>query len=152
MLSSTSPNRCRSSLTRRVYLARPFPLHGRPSRVRFLAERRRGNTLLPTPRARATLRRKLFEPLIEPLVPLSLLRNVPTSPELSLYAEVVFDAVRLVRGEGVAETNQADVRAASYWIRNGNIGVVTFDACCAWLGWDAEHAREAIFSAVGRRD
>jgi hypothetical protein len=148
VLSSTSPNRCRRSLTRRVYLARPFPLHGRPSRVRFLAERRRGNTLLPTRRGRATLRRKLFELIIEPLVPLTLFRKVPARPELGLYAEVLFDAVRLVRGEGVVVSNQADVRAASYWIRNGNIGVVTFDACCAWLGWDAEHTREAIFSTA----
>ena len=107
-----------------------------------------GNTLLPALRAPCDARRKLFEPLIEPLVPLSLWRNVPTNPELGLYAEVVFDAVRLVRGEGVAETKRADVRAASYWIRNGNIGVVTFDACCAWLGWDPQHTREAIFSFV----
>ena len=90
----------------------------------------------------------MFDPLIEPLVPLPLWRNVLTNPELTLYAQVVFDAVRLVRGENVARSNQADVRAASYWIRNGNIGVVTFDACCAWLGWDAEHTRRAIFSTV----
>jgi hypothetical protein len=89
----------------------------------------------------------LFEPLIEPLVPLPVWRSVPTNPELSLYAEVVFDAVRLVRGAGVA-AKRADVRDASYWIRSGNIGVVTFDACCAWLGWDAKHAREAIFSTA----
>jgi hypothetical protein len=116
--------------------------------VRFLAERRRGYTLLPTPRARATLRRKLFELLIEPLVPLPLFRKVPARPELGLHAEVVFDAVRLVRAEGLVSSNLADVRAASYWIRNGNIGVVTFDSCCAWLGWDAKHTREAIFSTV----
>ena len=42
----------------------------------------------------------------------------------------------------------ADVRAARYWIEAGNVGVVTFDACCAWLGWDAEHARETILSTV----
>ena len=81
-------------------------------------------------------------------MPLSLSRTVPARPELGLYAEVVFDAVRLVRGEGVMASTHADVRAASYWIRNGNIGVVTFDACCAWLGWDAKHTREAIFSTV----
>jgi len=92
----------------------------------------------------------LFEPLIEPLVPLPLWRNVPTNPELSLYAEVVFDAVRLVRGESVVMSNQADVRAARYWIRAGDIGAVTFNACCAWLGWDAEHTREAIFSYRAR--
>jgi hypothetical protein len=81
-------------------------------------------------------------------VPLTLFRKVPARPELGLYAEVLFDAVRLVRGEGVVASNQADVRAASYWIRNGNIGVVTFDACCAWLGWDVERTRKAIFSTL----
>jgi len=90
----------------------------------------------------------MFDPLIEPLVPLSLLRNVPTNPELSLYAEIVFDAVRLVRGKSVVTSNQPDVRAARYWIGAGDVGVVTFDACCAWLGWDAEHTRRAIFSTA----
>ncbi len=122
---------------------------GKACRAARLRRRAKGNTLLPTLRARATIRRKLFDPFIEPLVPLlPLWRNFPTNPELSLYAEVVFDAVRLVRGESVAETKRADVRAARYWIRNGNIGVVTFDACCAWLGWDPQHTREAIFSFV----
>jgi hypothetical protein len=32
--------------------------------------------------------------LIEPLMPLPLFRNVSARPELSLYAEIVFDAVR----------------------------------------------------------
>ena len=41
---------------------------------------------------------------------------------------------------------QADVVAARTWIRNGNIGVLTFNDCCGWLGWDAEHVRQAIFS------
>jgi hypothetical protein len=87
--------------------------------------------------------------LIDPLIPLPLFRNVPARPELNLYAEVVFDAVRLVRGEGlVVKTKLAEVEAARHWIVAGNVGVVTFDACCAWLGWDAEHTRKAIFSAV----
>jgi len=61
----------------------------------------------------------------------------------------LFDAVRLVRGEGiVAKTKAADVAAARHWIEAGDVGVVTFDACCAWLGWDAEHTRGAIFSTL----
>jgi len=56
--------------------------------------RGRDNTQLPAPRARATIRRKLFDPLIEPLVALPLWCNAPTNPELSFYAEVAFDAVR----------------------------------------------------------
>ena len=97
-----------------------------------------------------TLRRKLFNPSIDPLIPLPLFRNVPSYPELSLYAEVVFDAVRLVRREGLVVSTKADkaVAAARHWIEAGDVGVVTFDPCCAWLGWDAEYTREAIFSAA----
>jgi hypothetical protein len=88
--------------------------------------------------------------LFEPLIPLPLLRNVPARPELNLYAEVVFDAVRLVRGEGlVVETKAAYVAAARAWILDGNVGVLTFDdEACGWLGWDAEQTRKAIFSTL----
>jgi len=90
----------------------------------------------------------LFDPSIEPWIPLPRFRNVPACPELNLYAEIVFDAVRLVRCEGiVAKTKAADV-AARHWIEAGDVGVVTFDACCGWLGWDAEHTRKAIFSTA----
>jgi hypothetical protein len=92
---------------------------------------------------------KMIDSSIEPFLPMPLFRSVPTYPELSLYAEVVFDAVRLVRGKGVvAMTKASDVRDAFYWIRAGDVGAVTFDACCAWLGWEAEHTRKAIFSTV----
>jgi len=89
----------------------------------------------------------MFEPSIEPLVPLPLWSNVPTNPELSLYAEIVFDAVRLIRGKSVVTSNEneAAVRAARYWIEAGNVGMVTFDACCVWLGMDPKRARKAIF-------
>jgi hypothetical protein len=123
-------------------------MHAPPVARRLLTARRRGNTLLSAPGAPCNARRRLVEPLIEPLVPLPLWRNVPTNPELSLYAEVVFDAVRLVRGESGVMSNQPDVRAARHWISAGDIGSVTFNACCAWLGWDAEHTREAIFSTA----
>ena len=84
--------------------------------------------------------------MFEPLSPPPPFRNVPARPELNLYAEIVLDAVRLARLEGiVVKTKPADVMAARHWIEDGNIGVVTFDACCAWLGWDAGHMREAIF-------
>jgi hypothetical protein len=87
--------------------------------------------------------------LFEPLIPLPLFRNVPTRAELNLYAEIVFDAVRLVRGEGIlVKTKPADVAAARQWIEAGDVGVVTFDDCCGWLGWDAERTRRAIFSTV----
>jgi hypothetical protein len=86
---------------------------------------------------------------VEPLIPVPLWRNVSARPEQNLYAEIVFDAVRLVRGEGlVAKTKAADVAAARAWIEDGNIGVVSFNEACGWLGWDAEHTRQAIFSTV----
>jgi hypothetical protein len=91
----------------------------------------------------------LFDPSIEPLIPLPRSRKVPNYPELNLYAEIVFDAVRLVRGEGlVVKTKAADVAAAHHWIMAGDVGVVTFDTCCTWLGWDTEHTRRAIFSGA----
>jgi len=80
--------------------------------------------------------------------PLPLFRNVQSHPELNLYAEIIFDAARLVRNEGlVVKTKAFDVAAAQHWIRAGDIGLVTFDACCGWLGWDAERTRRAILSA-----
>jgi len=81
--------------------------------------------------------------------PLPLFRNVQSHPELNLYAEIIFDAARLVRNEGlVVKTKAFDVAAAQHWIRAGDIGLVTFDACCGWLGLDAEVTRRAIFSAA----
>jgi len=98
----------------------------------------------------------LFDPLIEPLVPLPLSRKVPARPELGLYAEVVFDAVklvrRLVRGGSftkvLLKTKPADVEAARHWIEAGDVGAITFDDACHWLEWDAEHVRRAIFSGA----
>jgi hypothetical protein len=84
------------------------------------------------------------------LIPLPLFRNVPARPELDLYAEIVFDAVRLVRGEVVVNTKAADVAAARAWTRNGNVGVVTFNEACGWLGWDHEHTRKTIFCPARR--
>jgi hypothetical protein len=86
--------------------------------------------------------------LFEPLPPLPLFRNVPARSELRLYAEILFESVRLVRGKSVLASNEAAVRIARYWIKAGNVGTVTFDACCAWLGWNAEHTREKIFSTL----
>jgi hypothetical protein len=103
-----------------------------------------GKTYCPRP----THVRPWYE-LFEPLIPLPLFRNVPARPELNLYAEVVFDAVRLVRGEGlVVKTKAADVAAARAWILDGNVGVLTFDEACGWLGWDADQTRKAIFSTL----
>ena len=77
-------------------------------------------------------------------------RAGPDFPALRLFADVVLDAVDLVRGSRHASTThpakQADVTAARVWIRRGNIGALTFNEACGYLGWDAEHVRHAIFS------
>jgi hypothetical protein len=77
-------------------------------------------------------------------------RGDPNLPALRLFADVILDAVDLVRGRRHASptlpAKQSDVAAARTWIRNGNIGVLSFNDCCGWLGWDAELVRQAIFS------
>ena len=77
-------------------------------------------------------------------------RAGPDFPALRLFADVILDAVDLVRGARRASATlpakENDVAAARTWIRNGNIGVLSFNDCCGYLGWDAEHVRRAIFS------
>jgi hypothetical protein len=88
--------------------------------------------------------------VFEPLLLSELLRfDAPFRPELSLYAEVVLDAVRLVRGTRLVATTKPQVSAARYWIMAGNVGVLSFNEACAWLGWDAERTRRAILVPVG---
>jgi hypothetical protein len=69
---------------------------------------------------------------------------------LHLFAEVIQDAVDLVQGGGRTtgrlKMKPLEVAAARTWIRNGNIGVLSFNDCCGYLGWDAEHVRQAILS------
>jgi hypothetical protein len=77
-------------------------------------------------------------------------RGDPNLPALRLFADVILDAVDLVHGVAKAtstlKAGPVEVEAARTWIRNGNIGVLSFNDCCGWLGWDAEHVRRAIFS------
>jgi len=79
-------------------------------------------------------------------------RASPDFPALRLFADVILDAVELVHGvakkTGTLKAGPVEVEAARTWIRNGNIGVLSFNDCCGWLGWDAEHVRRAIFSAA----
>ena len=76
----------------------------------------------------------------------------PDFPALRLFAEVMLDAVDLVRGvrhaNATLPSRQADVVAARAWIRDGNVGALTFNEACTYLGWDAEYTREAIPSAA----
>jgi hypothetical protein len=77
-------------------------------------------------------------------------RDDPNLPALHLFAGVIQDAVDLVQGGGRTtgrlKMKPLEVAAARTWIRNGNIGVVTFNEACGYLGWDAEHVRQAILS------
>ena len=77
-------------------------------------------------------------------------RDDPNLPALRLFANVIQDAVDLVQGVArptrALKTGPVEVGAASAWIRNGNIGVVTFNEACGYLGWDAARLRWAIFS------
>jgi hypothetical protein len=77
-------------------------------------------------------------------------RSDPNLPALRLFADVILDAVDLVHGVAKAtstlKAGPVEVEAARTWIRNGNIGVLSFNDCCGYLGWDAEHVRQAIFS------
>ena len=77
--------------------------------------------------------------------------RVPNLPALHLFAEVILDAVNLVRGlrrgTSTLPTRPCDVAAARAWIQNGNVGVLGFNEPGGWLGWDADHMRRAIFAA-----
>jgi hypothetical protein len=64
----------------------------------------------------------------------------------------VFDAVRLVRGEGlVVKTKASDMAAARHRIEAGDVGTVTFADAYHWLGWKRGDVRRAIFAGAGRR-
>jgi hypothetical protein len=62
----------------------------------------------------------------------------------------MLDAVDLVRGvrhaNATLPARSADTAAARAWIRDGNVGVLSFNDCCGYLGMDAKHVRRAIFS------
>ena len=81
-------------------------------------------------------------------------RDDPNLPALRLFAHVILDAVDLVRGVATEtralKAGPVEVQAARRWIRNGNVGALTFNNCCIWLGMDAESVRRAILSSVAR--
>jgi hypothetical protein len=82
-------------------------------------------------------------------------RDDPNLPALRLFADVMLDAVDLVQGvrhaNATLPSKQADVAAARTWIRNGNVGALTFNEACSYLGWDAEHVRRAILAGCAQR-
>jgi hypothetical protein len=76
--------------------------------------------------------------------------RVPNLPALHLFADVVLDAVNLVRGlrkgTDTLPTRSSDVAAARACIQDGNMGALTFNEACVWLGWDADHVRQVVLS------
>ena len=73
-------------------------------------------------------------------------RAGPDFPALRLFAEVMLDAVDLVRGvrhaNATLPARSADAAAARAWIRDGNVGVLSFNDCCGYSR-DGRGAREA---------
>ena len=72
-------------------------------------------------------------------------------PELNLYAAVVLDAAQLVHGGRFARrwgSKANDVAAARRWIKAGDVGVVSFNDACGYLGCDAAELRRAILSTA----
>ena len=64
-----------------------------------------------------------------------------------MLAAIVEDAIDIVRGGKVslyARVTRDDAAAARQWIVEGDIGAITFNACCQWLDWDASSIRRAI--------
>jgi hypothetical protein len=118
------------------------------ARPRFF--RASGHESLSAARARVTVQQ------VEPLMRVLRLhvdyghRIGPNVPALHLFAGVIQDAVDLVQGvarkSSTLKSGPVEVAAARRWIRNGNVGVLTFNQACGYLGWDAEILRRAIFS------
>jgi hypothetical protein len=83
--------------------------------------------------------------------PLAVMPEAPhgarRSGERALLAAIVKDAIDIVRGGKVppyARVTRDDAAAARRWIVEGDIGAITFYACCQWLDWDARSIRRAI--------
>jgi len=76
----------------------------------------------------------------------------PNVPALHLFAEVIQDAVDLVHGggrtTGTLRMKPVEVAAARAWIRDGDVGVLSFNGAWGWLGRNAECVRRAILSAA----
>jgi hypothetical protein len=83
----------------------------------------------------------LFTPLaVMPEAP----RGTPRSGERALLAAIVKDAIDIVRRGKVQRVTRDDAAAAWRWIVEGDIGAITFNACCQWLDWDARSIRRAV--------
>jgi hypothetical protein len=74
-------------------------------------------------------------------------RAARLSGERGLIAEVVLDAIAVVRGERHCLGGNADAataRAARVWIATGNRGALSFDFACAVFGLNPHAVRTAV--------
>ena len=74
-------------------------------------------------------------------------RAARLSGERGLIAEVLLDAIAVVRGERHCLGGNADAatgRAARVWIATGNRGALSFNLACAVLGLDPHAVRTAV--------
>jgi len=44
--------------------------------------------------------------------------------------------------------NKTCLATVGQWIEADDVGAVSFNEACGYLGWDADHVRRAIFSAA----
>lgn len=87
---------------------------------------------------------------------LSISHRVPTAaprdaasgmPELRLFAVLLVDAATLVTGSASSDHAHARDRAAAEaraWVRQGDVGAVSFNEVCGWLNLDVQRTRERI--------
>jgi hypothetical protein len=78
-------------------------------------------------------------------MPLPQAMPVPGRPELDLMASFLGDAIDLCLGRGgrwqSTKRNKAEARE---WVPLGNVGLITFDEACGWLGIEPRSARAAV--------
>jgi hypothetical protein len=71
--------------------------------------------------------------------------SAPRRPELDLMASLLDDAVDLCLGRGGrCQSTERDIAEAREWITLGNVGQITFDEACEWLGVEPRSARAAV--------
>ena len=70
---------------------------------------------------------------------------VPGRPELDLMASLLDDAIELCLGRGGRlQSTKRDIAEAREWVTLGNVGLISFDEACGWLGIEPRSARAAV--------
>jgi hypothetical protein len=74
--------------------------------------------------------------------------SVPGRPELDLMASLLDDAVDLCLGRGGrCQSTERDIAEAREWVALGNVGWITFNEACGWLGIEPISARAAVLAS-----